>query len=65
MGTKDREWALLGEVLCHSAVPHFAMTAEYSHATVEYLRRGDEELDDLAPEPWEQARVASGSPAAG
>ncbi len=40
------------EVLGHSAGRQFAMTARYSHATIEYLRRVYEELDDLAPETW-------------
>ena len=40
------------EVLGHSVGGRFAMTAQYSHATIEYLRRVYEELDDLAPELW-------------
>ncbi len=42
------------EVLGHSAGGRFAMTAQYSHATIEYLRRVYEELDDLAPRLWEK-----------
>ncbi len=44
------------EVLGHSAGGRFAMTARYSHATIEYLRRVYEELDDLAPELWQKLR---------
>lgn len=53
------------EVLGHSAGRHLAITAGYSHASPEYLRRVYEELDDLAPELWEQARLAMGNLAAG
>ncbi len=48
------------EVLGHSAGRQFAMTAMYSHATIEYLRRVYEELDDLAPELWQKLRQKSG-----
>jgi len=43
------------EVLGHSTGRHFAMTARYSHSTIEYLRRVYEELDDLAPEMWRKS----------
>ncbi len=46
------------EVLGHSTGRHFAMTARYSHATIEYLRRVYEELDDLAPELWGRSQQA-------
>jgi len=46
------------EVLGHSAGRQFAMTARYSHATIEYLRRVYEELDDLAPELWARVHQA-------
>jgi len=48
------------EVLGHSAGGHFAMTARYSHATIEYLRRVYEELDDLTPELWQKSWQKSG-----
>ncbi len=46
------------EVLGHSPGRHFAMTARYSHATIEYMRRVYEELDDLAPELWGRSQQA-------
>ncbi len=46
------------EVLGHSAGRQFAMTARYSHATVEYLRRVYEELDDLVPDLWKKSQQA-------
>jgi len=46
------------EVLGHSTGRHFAMTARYSHATVEYLRRVYEELDDLVPDLWKKSQQA-------
>ncbi len=46
------------EVLGHSAGRHFAMTARYSHATIEYLRRVYEELDDLVPDLWRKSQQA-------
>ena len=46
------------EVLGHSPGRHFATTARYSHATIEYLRRVYQELDDLASELWEKPRLA-------
>jgi integrase len=46
------------EVLGHSAGRQFAMTARYSHATIEYLRRVYEELDDLTPELWGRSQQA-------
>ena len=46
------------EVLGHSPGRHFAMTVRYSHATIEYLRRVYEELDDLAPELWGRSQQA-------
>ncbi len=49
---------LRAEVLGHSVGGHFAMTARYSHATIEYLRKVYEELDDIAPELWERSQQA-------
>ena len=46
------------EVLGHAAGGRFAMTARYSHATIEYLRKVYEELDDLAPELWGRSQQA-------
>ncbi len=46
------------EVLGHSAGRQFAMTARYSHATTEYLRRVYEELDDLVPDLWRKSQQA-------
>ncbi len=51
---------LRAEVLGHSVGGHFAMTARYSHATIEYLRRVYEELDDLTPELWQKSWQKSG-----
>ncbi len=49
---------LRSEVLGHSPGRHFAMTARYSHVTIEFLKRVYEELDDLAPELWERSQQA-------
>lgn len=53
------------EVLGHSAGRQFATTAGYSHATMEYLRKVYEELDDLAPELWKRSKAVKRGPGGG
>jgi hypothetical protein len=56
---------MLEDACGHSSGRHFAMTARYSHATIEYLRKVYEELDDLALELWEKSRLEGGNSTVG